>query len=256
MGTAQVEGELWGAKARDWAERCEHVSVPLWRTMLEAADVREGTRFLDLGCGSAGSSVLARDRGAKVWGFDASENLLEIARERVPDGKFRQGEIEELPYENEQFDVVFAANSLQFVENKARALSEVKRVKAPGGKFVIGMWCEPERCEMSVVFKALMELAPPPPDASPSLAIRENLVNLITSNGFTIRQEGEVECVFDFESVEQFVSANSSPGIIVGLSRMVGEEAVVSAMRNAAASVADSTGRVRLSNWFRWLACV
>jgi SAM-dependent methyltransferase len=256
MGTAEREGELWGAKARIWAERCEGVSKPLWEAMMDASSVGPGVRFLDLGCGSAGSSVIAAQRGAKVCGFDASANLLEIARERLPQSEFRQGEIEHLPYEDGAFDVVFAANSIQFVADKGRALAEVRRVMAEDSRFAVGMWCEPERCEMSVVFKALMALAPPPPDdGSPSLAVRDNLTALLESNGFTIRSDGEVECPFEFASVEDFVDSNTSAGAIVGLTRMVGEEPVRQAMADAVRPLAGPDGRIRLSNWFRYVVC-
>lgn len=255
MGTAKTEGELWGAKARVWAERCENVCKPLWQAMLDAAEVEAGIRFLDLGCGSAGSSVLAAQRGAKVSGFDASENLLEIAKERIPQGDFRQGEMEELPYNDAEFDVVFAANSLQYVGDKVKALSEVRRVMVPEGKFVIGMWCEPERCEMSVVFKALMDLAPPPPDAPPTLAIRGNLADLLETNDFRIEQEDEVECPFEFESVEEFIEANTSPGIIVAMCQTLGEEVVRETMERAIRPMALQDGSVRLINWFRYMIC-
>lgn len=256
MGTALIEGELWGAKARVWADRCEHVCKPLWEAMLDATEVGSGTRFLDLGCGSAGSSVLAAERGARVSGFDASANLLEVARERVPQGDFRQGEMEDLPYGDGEFDVVFAANSLQYVEDKRRALAEARRVMAKNGRLVVGMWCEPERCEMSVLFKALMELAPPPPDAPPALAIRDNLADLLQSNGFRIDKEGEVVCPFEYESFEEFVEATLSAGIIVGLCRVVGEDVVRQAMERTIRPLVDSSGRVRLVNSFRYLVCV
>lgn len=256
MGTAEREGELWGAKARTWAERCEGVSKPLWESMMDASGVGPGVRFLDLGCGSAGSAVIAAQRGANVYGFDASANLLEIARERLPESEFRQGEMEQLPYQDGTFDVVFAANSLQFVADKRRALAEVRRVMAENARFAIGMWCEPERCEMSVVFKALMALAPPPPDdGTPSLAVRDNLTTLLESNGFAIRSQGEVDCPFEFESVEDFVDSNISAGAIVGLTRIVGEDAVRQAMAGAVRPLAGPDGRIRLSNWFRHVVC-
>jgi SAM-dependent methyltransferase len=255
MGTAQEEGDLWGAKARVWAERCEQVCTPLWHAMLDASNVGQGTRFLDLGCGGGGASVLAAQRGATVNGFDASANLLEIARERVPGAKFLQGDMEELPYDSGVFDVVFAANSLQYVGDKNSALMEARRVMSPEGKIVIGMWCEPERCEMFVVFKALMELAPPPPDAPPSLSIRDNLVELIQWNGLRIEQEGEVECPFEFATVEDFLEANLSPGIIVSISRAVGEDVVRQTMERVVRPLAGPSGEVRLVNWFRYLVC-
>jgi len=254
MGTAAVEGELWGVRAKQWAAT-EDTTRPLWEAMLTAANVGPSTRFLDLGCGAAGSCVLAAKLGAHVSGFDASANLLDVARGRLPGVDFVQGEMEDLPYPDASFDVVFAANSLQYVDDKARALSEVRRVMAPGGLFVIGMWCEPDRCDMSVVFKAMMELAPPPPGGPPTLSVRANLAGLLRTCGFTIEEEGDVSCPFEFASVDDSVEGVSSAGVIVGIARVAGEDTVRQAIRDAMAPLADEQGRIRLVNWFRYMVC-
>jgi ubiquinone/menaquinone biosynthesis C-methylase UbiE len=254
MGTSTIEGELWGAHAEVWAQT-EKVCLALWQAMLDDSGVGEGTRFLDLGCGSGGASVLAAERGAKVWGFDASANLLEIARRRVPGGDFRQGEIESLPYADQAFDVVFAANSIQYVGDKQSALREVRRVMADSGRFVIGMWCEMERCQMAPIFKAIMEAAPPPPDAPPTLSVRDNLVELVEDSGFTIEKEREVECMFEFENLEDAWEKNRAAGIMVGVARMIGEERLEALFKEKAGPFRDDHGRIRLSNWFRLLVC-
>jgi cyclopropane fatty-acyl-phospholipid synthase-like methyltransferase len=66
--------------------------------MLDAAKVGQGRCFFDAGCGGGGASVLAAQRGAHVSGLDASEAPIAIARERVPHGDFRVGDLEALPY--------------------------------------------------------------------------------------------------------------------------------------------------------------
>src|SRR5215212_10391565 len=106
MGSAQVQGELWDAAAANWAELQEPTGSPLWRVMFDAAGVSDGTWLLDAGCGAGGASVIAADRGAKVSGIDASPALIEIARERLPNGDFRIGDLEALPFEDATFDVV------------------------------------------------------------------------------------------------------------------------------------------------------
>src|SRR5687768_5132846 len=124
MGTSQIQGDLWGAVARDWADLQEPMSRPLWDAMLHAANVRAGTRLLDAGCGGGGASVLAAARGAQVSGFDASEALLAIARERVPAGDFRAGDLEALPYADGAFDTILVANSVQYAGSPVAALRE------------------------------------------------------------------------------------------------------------------------------------
>src|SRR5262245_45210486 len=106
MGTAQIQGSLWGARARDFAEAVEPCGRPLYEAVFDAADVRAATRLLDVGCGPGLAALLASARGAQVAGLDAAEASLEVARERVPAGDFRVGEMEDLPWPDNTFDVV------------------------------------------------------------------------------------------------------------------------------------------------------
>jgi SAM-dependent methyltransferase len=222
--------------------------------MLDAAGVGPGTMFLDMGCGAGGACVLAHERGAAVSGFDASANLLEIARERVPGAEFRQGDIEEMPYEDGTFDIVFAANSVQYAENQEQAVREGLRVKKPEGKFVIGMWCEPERCEISALFRALSPDGPPP-NAPPTLSDRGNLVALLGRAGGTVVSEGEALCPFEFASLDEAIRCNRSAGIIQMIEAKVGEDFVRNAITQSFESFKRADGSYRLDNWFRWAVC-
>src|SRR2546427_9346029 len=82
MGTAPIQGALWGARARDWADLNEPAWRPVFEAAMDQAGVRAGTKLLDIGCGSGGALMVARDRGAEPTGLDAAANLVAIARER------------------------------------------------------------------------------------------------------------------------------------------------------------------------------
>ena len=255
MGSAKVEGELWGGRARDWATYGEPTCTALFNAMLDAAQVESGTKLLDMGCGAGGALVKAAARGADACGFDASENLLEIARERLPNVEFRQGDIESLPYPDSTFDVVFAANSVQYAENQEQAVREALRVKKPKGKFIIGMWCEPERCEMSALFKAV---APdgPPPNAPPTLSKRENLIGLLERAGAKVQAEGEVCCDFEFASIDYAIRCHRSAGIMQMFEKKLGAEYLENAIRTSHEPFRKPDGSYSLKNWFRWALCL
>lgn len=255
MQTATVQGELWGAKAEDWTEICEPQTQGLWSAMQDAASVGEGTSYLDLGCGGGTAARRAAQKGARVSGLDASEALLRVAKRNVPSGDFRHGDIEDLPFADDSFDVVTASNSIQFVEDKPRALREIRRVLAPGGRFAIGMWCEPDRCDMGNVFKALAETLSAPPSHEPSLSARENLIGLLESNGFRVVREEEVQCVFDWASLEECWRGIGSAGMMVGAARQVGEETLREAVLDVAKRYQRPDGSVRMVNWFRFALC-
>jgi SAM-dependent methyltransferase len=95
--TADVNGRLWGARAKDWANVQEGTIRPVYDAVLERARVTSGTRYLDVGCGAGMAAQIASERGAQVSGIDAAEALLDIARRRTPRGDFRRCDLEELP---------------------------------------------------------------------------------------------------------------------------------------------------------------
>ncbi len=77
---------------------------PVYEVVLERAGVGAGIRYLDVGCGSGMAAQRAAARGAQASGIDAAEALLAIARSRVPESDFRQGDIADLPFADEMFD--------------------------------------------------------------------------------------------------------------------------------------------------------
>jgi ubiquinone/menaquinone biosynthesis C-methylase UbiE len=234
----------------------EPKTAPLWAKILDECQVGVDTQLLDMGCGGGGLAALASKRGAKVHGLDAAESLIAVARERVPSGEFEVGDIESLPFADASFDVVTASNSIQFADDQRKAVMEAKRVLKAGGRFGIGMWCEPERCEMGVVFKAVQGFAPPATDhAPPSMTDRDNLVALVESGRMTVLRGGEVECMFDAASVDEAWRSMRSAGIFVGVARAVGEEALKEVVVKALEGVATPTGEIRMRNWFRYLIC-
>ena len=118
MGSADVQGPLWGAEADTWSRIQEPQHRPLFTAMLEAAEVGPGTRVLDVGCGGGFSCRLAFERGARVTGLDAAEGMIDHARMAVPEVEFHIGDMERLPFEDQSFDVVFAGNAVQYAASR------------------------------------------------------------------------------------------------------------------------------------------
>ncbi len=177
MGSAAIQGPLWGAQARDWAEYSEQGSLPLFGAALDAARVTQGTRLLDAGCGAGLLALLARLRGATVTALDASAALLAVARARLPEADLREGDLEALPFAEASFDAVIAVNSIFYAADMAAAMRELARVVRPGGRVVLTAWGARERCEtMTITFAALGPLMPPPaaecPDRGPGRSPR------------------------------------------------------------------------------------
>jgi ubiquinone/menaquinone biosynthesis C-methylase UbiE len=137
MTTGRAFGELWSRGARDWASYVEPQYQLLYETVHDRLGIRNGTRLLDVGCGPGGARHSLLLRGAQVAGLDASPDSIEAARERIPTGDFRVGDMEGLPWPDGAFDVVTGFNSFQFAGKPVVALAEVRRVLGSAGSLPV-----------------------------------------------------------------------------------------------------------------------
>jgi len=147
---AEVQRRLWGTDPRAWADLAESHNRPLFEAVLDAAGVGQGTRLLDVGCGSGLTLVLAQQRGAVPSGVDISPGLLGIARDRLPHADLRVADMESLPFGDGAFDAVTGVNAFQFAGDPRRALREAARVTRPGGRVVASLFAAPERSQGTV----------------------------------------------------------------------------------------------------------
>src|SRR6185295_4705475 len=137
------------ARAREWADLQESSFRPLYETAFDAAAAGKGSSVLDVGCGAGLALQVAQARSANVSGLDAAAGLVEIARSRCPGADVRVGEIEELPFGDDSFDVTSGFNSFQYAANPVQALGEARRVTRPGGRVVVAVWGAAEKCELA-----------------------------------------------------------------------------------------------------------
>ena len=105
--------------------------------MLELCDARAGLRALDVGCGEGRFCRMLRERGLEIIGLDPTEKLLATAQGRDPDGDYRLGKAESLPFESESFDLVVSYLTLIDIADFRTAIGEMARVLRPGGKLVV-----------------------------------------------------------------------------------------------------------------------
>jgi ubiquinone/menaquinone biosynthesis C-methylase UbiE len=180
--SSRVESDIWGACAHDWAEIEDEASRSLFQVILDAVSVSEGTKLLDIGCGSGLASAMGANLGDKISGLDSSPNLLKIAKKRVPDGDFRLGDMNSsFPWQDDTFDVVTAFNSLFVATDQVSTLSKVRRVTRPSGRVAIVYWGLPEEVEASAYLDALKPLMLPPPEPPNPFSTADQLEELAQS---------------------------------------------------------------------------
>ena len=118
--------------------------APLTNWGLNIAGIQDGWTMLDIGCGGGATlqRLLKRSKGACVYGIDISEESVAKAKKvnaKVLDKQVFvcQGSAEKLPYEDGEFNLVTAVETVYFWPDLPDCLQEVKRVLKPRGKFVI-----------------------------------------------------------------------------------------------------------------------
>lgn len=251
--SAEQQGELWSAAGDDWAELLAPTVSPLWGATLDAARVTRGTRLLDVGCGSGDVLAQAKHRGASVTGIDPAEELLEIARDRVPGATFHRGGMEVLPFEDDAFDAVVYVNSLMFGDDPASALREARRTLAPSGRLGVAIWAEPDRCEFRHVVQALAGTLPEPPASGGPFALSEpgTLESVLEAGGFELCEERRVPTPMTYMDRDHYVQAVLGMGPGQGVLRQIDEATVTDALLAAAEPFRVDDGAYRFENTFR-----
>ena len=87
-------------------------------------EINKETRLLDVGCGTGTSSQFDCD----ITGVDTSDEMLKIAGKRFPHMQFLRSFAENLPFQNNEFDVVVSLTAIQNFDDIERGLKEIKRV--------------------------------------------------------------------------------------------------------------------------------
>ena len=144
MGTVSYR-DLTGTGAENY-ERwfVPAIATPVSALTLAAADLRPGERVLDVACGTGVIARLAAERvgpAGAVTAVDLSPDMIAVARTTpappAPVIEWQVGDAVSLPVPDGGFDVVICQMGLMFVEERAVALAEMRRVLAPGGRVIV-----------------------------------------------------------------------------------------------------------------------
>lgn len=93
-------------------------------------------QILDLGCGDGHDLSLFKAKGAKIFGIDASEEMIRLSRMKNPEADIRLGYFDKIPFSDHIFDIVVSKWALQTAINIEPIYHEIARVMKPGGKLI------------------------------------------------------------------------------------------------------------------------
>jgi len=139
------EAQGWSAQAGSYDRLMGRVTDRVAEELLDMAQVGAGDRVLDLATGTGAVAAAAVARGATVTGVDISEEMLVLARERVPQARFLVADAEEELSPGEEFDAVVAGFLINHLPHPERALGAWATALAPGGRLSLSLWDHPER---------------------------------------------------------------------------------------------------------------
>jgi ubiquinone/menaquinone biosynthesis C-methylase UbiE len=158
--------EIWSSG--DYG-RIAWITVPIAHELVEATEVRPGSRVLDVACGTGHVALEAARAACEVTGVDYVEELVDTARRRSEaeglDVDFRVADAEALPFADDSFDYVLSAIGVMFTADHDRAASELVRVCRPGGQIGLASWTPTGF--VGEMLKAVGQHVPPPPVALP-----------------------------------------------------------------------------------------
>lgn len=254
MGSQTIQGKLWGKQPKDWATIQEKTGSAGYNFALDLLQLKPTDKLLDIGCGSGYFAKLASEKGASIIGIDATPELIQAAKERTQAVHFLIGEMEELPFDNESFDIVCGFNSFQYAANTTNALTEAKRVLQNNGKLIVMVWGNKIDCEAATYLKAVGDLLPPPPLGAPGpFALSENslLEQILENVGFKIIKKKDVDSTWDYPNLETALKGLMAAGPVARAIENSGFEKAKDAIKTAIQPYIKNDGHVVYQNKYR-----
>lgn len=158
----QAQRESW----RHFAPM-EAFTIAAAARLVRFGGVAKEMRVLDVGCGTGVVAVTAARLGARVKAVDLTPQLLERARENSRTGKVEiewvEADVEQLPFEDGEFDVVLSQFAHMFAPRPEAALAEMLRVLRSGGTIAFSTWPPELLSGRGMALQA--RYAPPPANA-------------------------------------------------------------------------------------------
>jgi ubiquinone/menaquinone biosynthesis C-methylase UbiE len=169
----------------DYTEVASLIVVAAER-LADAADLRAGTKVLDVATGTGNAAIAAARLGADVVGLDYVPALLERARDRAAVERLPvelvEGDAEAIPFPDGSFDAVLSVYGAMFAPDHRRTAAELARVTRPGGTIALASWT-PEGF-LGDLFRTVSEHVPPPPGLVPPVkwGTEQHLLQLFGSD--------------------------------------------------------------------------
>lgn len=205
---AEMERSGWSdaARAEAYVGFFASAAEQAIRSLLDTAAAEDGLEALDLCCGQGNVAEALIARGCQVTGADFSPAMLALARKRVPNAIFVGADAQHLPFCDGGFDLVVSNLGVCHVPDQPHALSEVRRVLRPEGRFAMTVWCGPDVSPSFEIVYGAVKAHGSPDVSAPSgpdfhqFANREIAEKLLLEAGFANVAFTIVNCAWDLDT--------------------------------------------------------
>ena len=217
----------------DAAELYEAIPVPTIlgpaaRLLVEHASINSDSNVIDVGCGTGAATRYVANivsSPGSVTGVDINAGMIEVAKS-LPKGPgmlvdWYECSAFELPFEKNTFNVAISAQTIQFLDDRAKALSEMSRVLKPNGQLAISTWCSIEKnpyfdALVKAVSKYLGAETASGLEAAFTLTSSSEIKNLLAEAGLKSSTVEAFEVNLDLPPIEGFVARHISATPMAG----------------------------------------
>jgi ubiquinone/menaquinone biosynthesis C-methylase UbiE len=267
----EAERQSWDSVAAGWQkwwEPIEKGAEKVSRRLTELAEIKPGSRVLDIATGIGEPAITAANQVGKnghILATDISPQMLSVAKQRaISLGlqnviKFKEGDIETLDLPSSAFDAALCRFGLMFLPDLKGGLSNIYRSLLEGGHFAAAVWDSPAQdtliaTTMNTVMKETNTAPPPPGTPGPfSLSDENSLKNSFMMSGFKNSTIERMNVSFDFDSPNDFTTfaVETAGPLQKMLANQIEErnKELLKAITEAAKKYADNnTGQISFKN--------
>lgn len=123
----------------EYTSKCVFIKKLFWSRIQHAlrfVQIDDKSTILDIGCntGHLLKEIRKINTRCKCWGTDIEPRILSL---KINDCEFKVADARNLPFDNEQFTIVFALDVLEHVEDVDKAIDEIQRILKAGGLVIL-----------------------------------------------------------------------------------------------------------------------
>jgi SAM-dependent methyltransferase len=262
------QGREWGRSAAGWKQHwdiwekgAQHINARL----VELAHLQPGHKVVDIATGLGETAfTAARQVGptGQVIGTDIAPEMLAIARTEakalgLSHVDFREMDAEEPDLPSKSFNAVLCRFGLMFLPHLTTALTRLRQLLVPGGRFAAAVWGTVEQVPFSILNRTIQKVRqlPPPPPGSPgafSLGDENVLSQHFREAGFSEVHTERLTVTLEYASLDLFfaerIATSASARMALDGATETERAAIWNTTTEALQAYQETDGMIRLRN--------